>query len=114
MKTEIVKSREDIKGTLNTVIAELETARDQVRAVKVAAKEDNKDEAKLKVVMSVTGLTKKLDGLKATQKVVDMNVEYFKHISKYGKAIAKALNPAIEDASYQLKLPSDTINRVSI
>lgn len=112
MKTGMLQSRQEILGTLDTVVGELETARDKIRTDKLGMNEENKDAVRLKIVANVNALAKTLDVLKPTQKVVDTNVEYFKHMSKFGKYVGKPLNPAIEDASYQVKFPIDTINRV--
>ena len=112
MKTEIVQSRQEVLGTIDMVINEVEAARNQVRTAKLGLTEDNKEEAKLKIVSSTNALSKKLETMKPLQKVVDTNVEYYKHITKFGKVVPKYLNPDIEAASYKAKFPLGVINRV--
>lgn len=110
MKAGILKERANILGSIDSVMAGLEEARDQTRIAKAGLPGDD---AKFKIVTGVNSLAKKLEVLKPTQKVVDANVEYFKHISKFGKGIMKYLNPSIEDASYQVKFPPEILNRVN-
>ena len=114
MKSGMLQNRQEIFSTIDSVMTDLETTRDQVRIAKLGLAGDNADEAKLKIVTSVNTESKKLESMKPTQKIVDTNVEYFKHISKFGKNISKYMNPSIEDATYQVKFPIDVLNRVPI
>jgi len=91
-------------------LKELENTRDSIRNIKMT----NTDPEEIKIkTLNITGnLAKTLENNKPTQKIVDLNVEYFKHISKFGKSIGKYLNPQIEDSSYGVKFSNEILNKL--
>eukprot|EP01022_Parablepharisma_sp_SALTPOND_P015525 TRINITY_DN2202_c2_g1_i1.p1 TRINITY_DN2202_c2_g1~~TRINITY_DN2202_c2_g1_i1.p1 ORF type:complete len:1261 (+),score=181.96 TRINITY_DN2202_c2_g1_i1:85-3783(+) len=114
LKSGIAETREEIFTTLDFTLSSLESARDQIRGSKLSVPDPTEDDVKLSTVSAVTTLVKKLESAKPTQKVVDTNVEYYKHISKFGKSIGKYMNPSIEDTSYQVTFKPELVNQAIV
>ena len=109
MKLGIEQSREEIFKVIDTTIVSIESTRDQVRQLKITSGEDDPS---LQILNAINTLARNLDSAKPTQRIVEIDVEYFKGIAKFGKNIGKYMNPSIEDANHKIQFSKDIINKL--